>query len=71
LKTALERTKHRFNVSVAEVDDHDLWQRSQIGVCTIGNEGAYVNSVLDEILNFIESLNVAEVVNHRIEIANF
>ncbi len=39
--------------------------------CTIGNEGVYVNSVLDEILNFIESLNVAEVVNHRIEIANF
>ncbi|MEE9591748.1 MAG: DUF503 domain-containing protein [Thermodesulfobacteriota bacterium] len=71
LKTILERAKNRFNVSVAEVGDHDLWQRSKIGVCTIGNENAYVNSVLDKILNFIESLNVAEVVNHRIEIANF
>lgn len=71
LKAIIERIKSRFNASVAEVGDNDVWQRSQIGVCVIGNDSSHINGILDKALNFIESLHLAEVIDHRIEIVNY
>jgi uncharacterized protein YlxP (DUF503 family) len=71
LKAVIERLKSRFNVSAAEVGDHDVWQRSQIGLSIVSNDSRHINSTLDKILNFIESLNLAEVIDHRIEIINY
>jgi len=68
LKTIMEKVKNRFNVSIAEVADNDVWQRSQIGFSVVGNDNRHVNSVLDKALNFIEGLHVAEIIDHRIEI---
>jgi len=41
-----------------------------IGFCMVGNDRHYINSGLDKILDFIESLYLAEIVDHRIEIIN-
>jgi hypothetical protein len=71
MKRILERVKNRFNVSIAEVDDNDLWQRAKIGFSVVGNDRQFINSSLDKVLNFIESLNVAEIINSQIEILNF
>lgn len=71
LKAIIERVKNRFNVSAAEVGDNDVWQRSQIGLSVVGNDSRHINSMLDKILNFIESLHLAEVIDHRIEILNY
>jgi len=71
LKSIIERIKNSLNVSAAEVGDNDVWQRSQIGFCTIGNDASHVNSILDKTLNFIESLHLAEIIDHRIEIVNY
>jgi hypothetical protein len=38
------RVAARFHVSVAEVDDNDLWQRAGLGVAMVGNDGRFVNS---------------------------
>lgn len=71
LKAVIERVKNKFNVSVAEVGDNDIWQRSQIGLSIVGNDSSHINSMLDKMLNFIESLHMAEVIDHRIEILNY
>ena len=71
LKAIIERVKNRFNVSAAEVGDNDVWQRSQIGLSVVGNDSSHINSMLDKILNFIESLHLAEAIDHRIEIVNY
>lgn len=70
MKRILERVKNRFNVSIAEVDDNDLWQRGKIGFSLVGNDRQFINASLDKVLNFIESLNVAEIINAQIEILN-
>jgi uncharacterized protein YlxP (DUF503 family) len=31
LKSITTQLKNRFNISVAEVDDHDLWQKAVLG----------------------------------------
>src|SRR2546430_7349186 len=38
--------RQKFNVSVAEVDHHDLWQRTAIGVSAVGGEAYHVRKVM-------------------------
>lgn len=71
LKRIIEKTMNNFNVSIAEVGDNDVWQRSQIGFSTIGNDAGHVNSILDKTINFIEGLHLAEIIDLRIEIVNY
>jgi len=56
-----QRIASRFNVSVAEVDYQDLWQRAAIGVAVVGGEKALVESSLTKIVNLIQSEPSVEV----------
>ena len=56
---------------MAEVGDNDVWQSAVIGVAVVGNERGFVNSVLDNIIDFIEGLKSLEIVSHEIEIMNY
>jgi len=71
LKKIIERVKNKFNVSIAEVGNYDLWQSSQVGFCVVGNDKRFINSSLDKIILFIEDLNSAEIVKSEIELLNF
>jgi uncharacterized protein YlxP (DUF503 family) len=68
IRKLIDRVRHRFNVAISEVDDNDLWQRAQIGFCTIGNDRRFVNSSLDKIIDFIEKMYLAEVIEKEMEI---
>ena len=70
IKSLQEKVRNRFNVSMAEVGDNDLWQRAELAVAAVGNDRAFINSVIDKVVNFIENLHVAEIIDHRIEIIN-
>jgi uncharacterized protein YlxP (DUF503 family) len=70
VKRLVERTRNRFNVSAAEVDLNDEHRRAVIGVTTVANDGPFVNSVLDKVLDYLEddSIGRAEIVDSKIEI---
>lgn len=70
IKGLQEKVRNRFNVSMAEVGDNDVWQRAELGMAAVGNDRAFINSVVDRVVNFIENLHVAEIIDHRIEIIN-
>ena len=70
LKRITGRVRNKFPVSIAEVGENDLWQNSVIGFCIVGNDRAFVNSVLDKVIDFIEDLYLAEIVDQNIEIMN-
>lgn len=70
IKKIVARVKNTFEVAVAEVDCQDLWQRAEIGVAAVGNDRSVVNQRLDHVLNFVDSLGVAEIIDHRIELIN-
>ncbi len=65
LKTRLCQT---FRVSVAELEDHDLWQRSVLGIACVANESSHVNRVLDQSINMIRTTPTLELLNFRIEL---
>ncbi|MCD6451006.1 MAG: DUF503 domain-containing protein [Acidobacteria bacterium] len=68
VKGLKDSIRSRFNVSVAEVDFHDLWQKAKIGIASIGVEGSVVDKGFSAILNFIEEKAVAEIVDTKIEL---
>tara|TARA_B100000315_G_scaffold260730_1_gene324562 strand:+ start:1930 stop:2211 length:282 start_codon:yes stop_codon:yes gene_type:complete len=57
----------KFNVSMAEVDHHNLWQRTTLGIACLANKQQHVNQVLDQVMNIIYQLPLIEVVNCRKE----
>lgn len=63
-----DRLREKFNLSVAEVGDQDLWQKAMLGLACVANESAYVNQVLEQSLNLIRSVPTIEVVRSRIEL---
>ncbi len=68
VKSLIDKSRHRFNVSVAEVADQDLHQKATIGVAVIGSDGRVLNSLLDRIVNFMESLGLAETLSTEMEL---
>ncbi len=68
VKSLVEKSRNRFNVSVAEVADQDVHQKASIGIAVIGNDGRVINSVLDRIIDFMEALGLAELVSREIEL---
>jgi uncharacterized protein YlxP (DUF503 family) len=53
LKSITTRLRNRFNVSVAEVDDHELWQLATLGICYVSNDSRFTNEVLSKVVDFI------------------
>ena len=68
LRKLTDRVRNRFNVSISEVGDNDLWQRAQIGICTVSNDRRHINSSLDKVIDFIEKMYLVEVVSTEMEI---
>lgn len=63
VRRILSRTRNTFNISIAEVGSYDDWKRCRIGFSVVGNERGFVNSKIDKVVNFIEGLHLADVVN--------
>ncbi len=61
LRSAIDRVKARFNVSIAEVAENDLWQKSVVGVAAVGNDHGFVNEALDKVADFIASMHGGQI----------
>jgi hypothetical protein len=68
VKRMLNSIRSTYHVSAAEVSNNDLWQDAVLGITVVGNETAFVNSCLDQILNYVEDLDCGELVGQQMEI---
>ena len=48
------RIRNKFNVSVAEDGDNDLWQRLTLLVCAASSDAAIANEMVSQVVTFIE-----------------
>ncbi len=71
LQRILKRAQNEFNVSIAEVGDNDHRRRAKIGFAMVGNDQRVINGKIDHLLNFIEQMQITEVICSRIEITGF
>jgi uncharacterized protein len=70
VKSMVNKVKHRFNVAISEIGSNDKWQKIELGICTVGNDRRHIDSSLNHVLDFLESLYLAEMTDSRIEIFN-
>ena len=68
LRSLKDRLRSQFNVSVAEVDYQDLWQKAEVAVALVSSDREHADKVLQTILGKVESWHLAEVVNVEMEI---
>jgi uncharacterized protein YlxP (DUF503 family) len=55
LRGIKDRLRSQFNVSVAEVDAHDVWQTAVLGVAAVGVDRAYVEGLLDSVISLVRN----------------
>jgi uncharacterized protein len=63
VKTLTASLRQRFNVAVAEVDHHDLWQRTAIGVSAVAGDGYHLKRVMHEVERHVERFPSVEVID--------
>jgi uncharacterized protein YlxP (DUF503 family) len=54
LKPLLIQMRREFNVSVAEVQDQDVWRSATLGVAAVSNDVAYIHGLFEKIIKWIE-----------------
>ncbi|HAS17545.1 MAG: hypothetical protein A2Y48_03650 [Nitrospirae bacterium RIFCSPLOW2_12_42_9] len=67
IKSIKDRIRQNYNVSVAEIDGHDLWQRVVLGIACIGVEKRYLNGVLDKVINMLQANHTVELLKYNME----
>jgi uncharacterized protein YlxP (DUF503 family) len=70
VRSMVDKVKHKFNVSIAEIGSNDKWQKIELGISTVGNDRRHIDASLNSILGYLESLYLAEIVNCKTEILN-
>ena len=64
VRSLSERLRRQFNVSVAEVDEQDVWQTAVLGLAAVSNTAAHAETQLERVLGEIERTRLdAEIVD--------
>ena len=63
LKSLCSKVRNKFNVSIAEIDMQDVHQSIVIGIAAIAGDSAHADSIIDNVINFIESITDAEIIS--------
>jgi len=65
-RSLIEKTRHKFNVSIAEIDTQDVLQTLTIGIAVVSGDAAHRQNSVDEIIRFMEAHADAELTSAEI-----
>jgi uncharacterized protein len=68
VRSITQRVRNRFNVSVAEVGGQGTWQIAVLGLAVAANEAPAARRRLEQAIDFIAELHLAEVIDQEVEI---
>lgn len=63
LRPHVERLRRLASLSVAEVDGHDYWQRSTLGVAIVAPDAGAMESLVDRVRRYVDSQLDIELVD--------
>lgn len=64
LKSMLTRSKQKFNISAAEIDHQNVWQRTRLGFVTVSSSKEMAEKEMTQVLCFLESNPSWECLEH-------
>jgi len=69
VKSVVSRLRNQYNISIAEVDDQDLWQLVTLGISCVSNQSQHIDETLSKVMSFIiNNYPELEIVDHQTEI---
>ncbi len=68
VKSLTAKVRNKYNVSVSEVEEQDVHQITVLGAACIAGDASHADSILDHVLNFIESNTEGEILHIEREI---
>lgn len=68
VKSLCAKIRNKFNVSIAETDLQDVHQSLELGIACVSGEAAHADSIIDNVLNFIESNTEGDIISIEREI---
>jgi uncharacterized protein len=71
IKSMKERIRHRFGVSIAEVDDLEKWQRACLGIAYVTREKNEAEQLIAKLLGYMESDGTVEIMTKHLECEKF
>ena len=71
VKSLKDRLRRKFNVSIAEAGDHDLWQRGLLGIAQVGTDEPFCDAALREVVRFIDDMQIAELGEEQLEFLHY
>jgi len=60
-RSLTDRVRHKFNVSIAEVDSHDIHQKLVLGISLVSSTANHAQNCLNEIIRYTEETTDAEL----------
>jgi uncharacterized protein YlxP (DUF503 family) len=69
LRRIKDLVRQKFNVSIAEVAENDMWQRAVLGLAVVGNDRRFVEAALDEVVAFVRAK--ADVTHDERDVQSF
>jgi len=70
VKSLKDRIRARFNVSISEVDNQDLWHSSTLGIALVCSNRKQAQIISDRILEFIRNARKVEIIDHDFIVEN-
>lgn len=68
VRSLYDRIRRRFNVSIAEVGDHDVWQRAVLAVAVVTTDTRQAHRVLSTIVDFVERHGSVQLTDYAIQL---
>ena len=68
IKSITQRLRNKFNVSVAEMDYTELWQRSLIALTMVSNDKRLISKSADAIENFLREFHEVSLLDITVEV---
>ena len=66
-KSIKDRVRNKFNISIAEIGDQDVWQNLHIGIVAVGSDHKYLDGLMSKIVESIDKMNLAEITDCQFE----
>tara|TARA_B100001123_G_C15191805_1_gene979701 strand:- start:145 stop:447 length:303 start_codon:yes stop_codon:yes gene_type:complete len=70
IRSIKDRLKNDFNVSIAEIGHQDVWQSINLGIAAVGVDRPYIDGLMTKVIDAIERMNLAEIVECKTETLN-
>lgn len=68
LRRIQAKVGNKFNISITECGDQNLWQSAVLGFGVVGSSARVVDATLQQVIAFVDNMGLAELSDSDVEI---